>query len=204
MTPFSQYKGWVAEGGIRNALVVSGPVVQRPEGSINHSVMHIADIMPTLLEVAGTKYPDSRNGKELPVINGKSWVSLLGGKTDTLRTDQDYLGWELFGNQALRQGDWKIRWQYKPFGTGGWELFNLKEDPAERIDRAMQNPDKLDSMLALWEDYVAQNNVILPSRSVYETLVDQLPTRVPINDGYPPLLNQRQFVPPTEMIKESK
>ena len=32
MTPFSQYKGWLAEGGIRNALVVSGPVVTRSQG----------------------------------------------------------------------------------------------------------------------------------------------------------------------------
>ena len=30
MTPFSQYKGWVGEGGVRNALIVSGPIVQRP------------------------------------------------------------------------------------------------------------------------------------------------------------------------------
>jgi arylsulfatase A-like enzyme len=204
MTPFSQYKGWVAEGGIRNALIVSGQGVQRPNGSINHSVMHIADIMPTLLEIAGTEYPATRNGQELPAISGKSWVSLLGGETDSLRSDQDYLGWELFGNRALRQGDWKIRWQYKPFGTGDWELFNLKDDPAERTDLATQNTEKRENMLALWSDYVAQNNVILPSRSVYETLVDQLPTRVPLDDGYPPLLNQRQFIPPTEMIKESK
>ena len=57
MTPFSQYKGWLAEGGIRNALIVSGPVVKRPKGSINHGLMHVADIMPTLLEIAGTSYP---------------------------------------------------------------------------------------------------------------------------------------------------
>ena len=35
MTPFSQYKALMAEGGIRNALIVSGPVVNRPKGSIN-------------------------------------------------------------------------------------------------------------------------------------------------------------------------
>ena len=57
MTPFSQYKGWLAEGGIRNALIVSGPVVKRPKGSINHGLMHVADIMPTLLEIAGASYP---------------------------------------------------------------------------------------------------------------------------------------------------
>ena len=34
MTPFGQYKGWTAEGGIRNALIVSGPTVNRDAGSI--------------------------------------------------------------------------------------------------------------------------------------------------------------------------
>jgi arylsulfatase len=69
MTPFSQYKGWTAEGGIRNALIVSGPVVKREAGSINHGFMHVADIMPTLLEVAGTSYPDSVDGRQLPAID---------------------------------------------------------------------------------------------------------------------------------------
>lgn len=47
MTPFSQYKGWLAEGGIRNGLIVSGPNVKRAKGSINSGLMHVADIMPT-------------------------------------------------------------------------------------------------------------------------------------------------------------
>jgi len=59
-------------------------------------------------------------------------------------------------------------------------------------------------MLGLWDDYAAQNNVILPVRSIFETLEDQLPQRVPDDPGYPPLINKRQFVPPAEMVKESK
>jgi arylsulfatase len=41
--------------------------------------------------------------------------------------------------------------------------------------------------------------VILPSRSIFETLEDQLPQRVPDEAGYPPLMYQRQFVPPPGM-----
>jgi arylsulfatase len=59
-------------------------------------------------------------------------------------------------------------------------------------------------MLERWDQYMAENNVILPSRSVFETLEDQLPPRVPDDPGYPPLLNERQFVPPPEMIKETE
>ncbi|HHQ4776965.1 TPA: arylsulfatase [Aeromonas veronii] len=118
MTPFSQYKGWVAEGGIHNALIVKGPVVKRQNGSINNGIMHVADVMPTLLEVAGAKYPDSYQGHQLPPLAGKSWLPTLAGKAESPRTVQDYIAWEVFGNRALRQGDWKIRWQFKPFGKG--------------------------------------------------------------------------------------
>jgi arylsulfatase len=199
MTPFSQYKGWLAEGGIRNALIVSGPVVGRPPGSINDAVMHVADIMPTLLDVAGTSYPDSRDGTELPALMGHSWVGLLSGAEEAIRSDEDYVGWELFGNRALRQGDWKIRWQYRSYGTEDWELFNLRNDPAERHDLSEEQPDKVQAMLALWDEYVLANNVVLPTRSVYEGLEDQLPERFPVEAGFPPLLYKRQFVPPPEM-----
>jgi len=204
MTPFSQYKGWIAEGGIRNALVVSGPINKLPKGSINHGTMFVADIMPTLLEVAGTNYPESFNGKTQPKLAGKSWLPVLNGQAASLRTDKDYLGWEVFGNRAIRQGDWKIRWEIKPVGKSDWELFNIAQDPGERNDLAAQNPDKLKEMLILWDKYAKENNVILPDRTVFETLEDQLPPRFPVQEGYPPLLNIRQFIPPANMMAEPK
>jgi arylsulfatase len=204
MTPFSQYKGWLAEGGIRNALVVSGPAVKRPKGSINHGVVHVGDFMPTLLEVAGASYPKTHAGNELPPLIGKSLGPLLAGRTDSIRTDQDYLAWEVFGNRAVRQGDWKLRWQFKPYGKGDWELFNVAADPAERKDVASQHPDKVRALTALWDDYVKTNNVILPSRGPFETLEDQLPMRVPVEAGFPPLIYKRQFGPPQDMLADPK
>jgi len=51
---------------------------------------------------------------------------------------------------------------------------------------------------------VRANNVILPSRSVFEALKDQLPPRVPDDPGYPPLVNKGQFVPPKDMVADPK
>ncbi len=204
MTPFSQYKGWLAEGGIRNALIVSGPIVNRADGSINHGLMFVADIMPTLLEIAGTSYPESYNGHELPPLIGKSWMPVLTGKADSPRAPQDYLAWELFGNRAVRQCDWKLRWQQKSMGKSDWELFNLVSDPAERNDVSEQYPDKVRELLTLWEDYVSRNNVILPNRSPFEDIHNQLPERYPVEEGYPPLVIKRQFVPPADMMANPK
>ena len=204
MTPFSQYKGWLAEGGIRNGLIVSGPNVKRQKGSINDGLMHVTDIMPTLLDVAGASYPKTINGHEAPALMGKSWSKVLSGDAESPRNEHDYLGWELFGNRAVRQGDWKLRWQYEPLGKGQWELFNITADPSERHNLATKNPEKLRSMIALWDSYAKTNNVILPSRSVFEVLKDQLPPRVPDDPSYPPLIYKRQFVPPNNMTAEPK
>jgi arylsulfatase len=205
MTPFSQYKAWLAEGGIRNALIVSGPGVKRPAGSINtQGTMHVADIMPTLLEVAGTSYPKTYKGKDVPPALGKSWVPVLEGRADSPRTDQDVLAWELFGNRAVRQGSWKLRWENKPFGTGDWELFDLAADPGELKDLAAEHPDKLKEMVALWDDYVRTSNVVLPNRTPYEQLEKALPQRVPVQPGYPPANLKRQYVPPADMLADPK
>jgi arylsulfatase len=204
MTPFSQYKGWLAEGGIHNALIVSGPAVKRQKGSLNHGLMHVADLMPTLLEIAGVGYPKTYEGHEVHALFGKSWGRVLAGQAESPRTEQDYLAWELFGNRAVLQGEWKLRWEYKPLGKGDWELFNLKADPVERKDLAAERPDKVRELVALWDDYVRKNNVVLPSRSVFEALDDQLPKRVPDDPGYPPVIYQGQFVPPKDMMADPK
>ncbi|MBK9673871.1 MAG: arylsulfatase [Betaproteobacteria bacterium] len=204
MTPFSQYKGFLAEGGIRNALIVSGPAVKRPKGSINHGLTHIADIMPTLLEVAGASYPATNAGRAVPPLMGKSWSKVLTGQAESPRTEQDYIGWEIFGNRAVRQGDWKLRWEIKPLGKSDWELFNVTADPAERHDLAAERPDKVNALLALWDSYVRANNVVLPSRTPFETLDKVLPQRVPDDPGFPPLIYKRQFVPPQDMVADPK
>ncbi len=205
MTPFSQYKGWVAEGGIRNALIVSGPVVQRPKGSINHGLMHVADIMPTLLSIAGASYPKTNAaGQELPALMGKPWNDVLAGRAESPRTERDISRGRSSAIAQCGRASWKLRWQFKPYGTGEWELYNVATDPGERTNVAAQNPDKVQALLAVWDDYAKANNVILPSRGPFETLYDQLPARVPVDEGFPPLIYQRQFVPPQDMLAEPK
>ena len=62
--------------------------------------------------------------------------------------------------KAYFVGDWKILWMSKPFGPDDWELFNLKQGPAELNDLSKQHPDKLKEMIVLWEKYKIENNAL--------------------------------------------
>jgi arylsulfatase len=196
MTPFRQHKGWLAEGGIHCPLVVAGAGVQLAAGSINDGLMHVMDIGPTLLEVAGVTPPAEYEGRPVQQMQGRSWVPTLAGQAAAPRSEEDWLGWELWGSRAIRQGRWKLLWQPRPMGEASWALYDLAQDPGERRDVAAEEPERVQRMLALWDEYAKTNNVILPSRNPFETLEDQLPPRTPVDEGFPPLKFKQPFVPP--------
>jgi len=198
MTPFRQHKGWLAEGGIHCPLVVAGAGVARPPGSIHDGLLHVMDIAPTLLEVAGLAPPTEHQGRPVQALQGKSWVPMLAGRSEAVRGPQDWLGWELWGSRAIRQEHWKLLWQPRPMGAASWALYDLAKDPGERQDLAAEQPEKVQQLAALWDEYARINNVILPSRSPFETLEDQLPPRVPVDEGFPPLKFKKPFVPPAK------
>ncbi len=187
MVPFRIYKGWVSEGGIRSPLIVSGPGVQGAGELNKKAVLHVMDIVPTMLELAGVEHPSAYQGREIAPVQGKSWAGMLAGTTQSPRTSDDWLGWELFNNRAIRQGDWKISWLYRPMGTYDWQLFNLAEDPGEQYDLSAKFPKKRKELIALWDEYVKTNGVIIGERSPFERARKGLPDPVPEFDSYPPL-----------------
>ena len=191
MTPFRLYKGFLSEGGIRAPLIVSGPGV-RGAGTINkNAVLHVMDIAPTLLELAGIRHPDTYEGREVLPMAGESWVGMLAGESDSPRGPEDWVGFEFLGQRALRQGDWKLLWLHEPVGTDDWQLFNLAEDPAEMRDLSEQYPEKKQELLASWDAYVEQFNIIPANRHAFEQLPKQLPIRGdPQTEEFPVLYGQ--------------
>jgi arylsulfatase len=163
--PLRMYKGWLSEGGIRTPLIISGKGVEG-SGRISDALAHVTDIPATILDVAGVDHPDEFEGKKVAALEGKSLAPVLGNQSDSVRGPDDWTGWELFGNRAIRQGDWKLLWLCKPFGPAQWQLFNLKDDPGETKDLSNEHKDVRDRMVKHWETYVKDNNVILPDVSV--------------------------------------
>ena len=160
MAPSRMFKAFTSEGGIKAPMLVKLPGKMENAGSMNHSFFHVRDIMPTLLDIAGLTHTKQFNGRKVRPMQGKSVLDMFEGKSPTAYAGADQVGYELFGMKAYFVGNWKILWMPKPFGQSDWELFNLKQDPAELNDLSKQNPDKLKEMIALWEQYKIENNVL--------------------------------------------
>ncbi len=143
-TPFRRFKTWCYEGGIATPLIVRGPGVQRG-GAITHATGHVVDLMPTLLELAGSSYPREFNGHAILPAEGRSLVPILAGKP---WREPRALAWYLFGNRALRDGKWKLTWGVT---RAKWELFDLEADRTESHDLAAEQHDRVAQMAAAWQ-----------------------------------------------------
>ena len=160
MAPSRMYKGFTSEGGIKAPLLVKLPGKMANAGTMNHSFFHIRDIMPTILDVANISHPEQINGRQVIPMQGSSVVELFDGEAATPYEGASQVGYELFGLKAYFNGDWKVLWMPQPIGKGDWELFNIKEDPAELRDLSDDNPQKLEELVGQWEQYKEENGVL--------------------------------------------
>ena len=159
-TPFSLHKHWNHEGGIATPFIVSWPAGIDAAGELRTTPAHAIDVVPTLLDLAGvdriTDYPDNKHPPvDLPPpLPGESLVPVFSKEPDW---PDRALFFQHSGNQALRQGDWKI--VMRRDNDDRWELFNLAVDRAERHDLAAQHPDRLAQMVAEWERQARRNDL---------------------------------------------
>ena len=163
-SPLRLIKGTIAEGGIRSPLIVTGPGV--PSNRQSDAVLHVMDMAPTFLGIAGATHPRIREGKEILPMQGKSMLTCGADEKNSIRSDTDVLAWELIGWRAVRMGDWKATWLSPPFGQSKWQLFNLKSDPGEAVDLSSKNPNKLQTLIQSYEDYVERYGVIESLREI--------------------------------------
>lgn len=159
MTPFTMYKSFLYEGGISVPAIVWGPG-QGVRAQRGTQVGHVMDIAPTLYELAGARPPGGPAQPGVLPVKGRSLLAYLQGRSPSVYSPEDAIGWELGGRKALRKGDWKIVHANAPWGKDRWELYNLAEDRTEQNDLAASHPAKLAELLEAWRRYVADNGVL--------------------------------------------
>lgn len=154
------FKSVVTEGGIHSPLILSYPGVA-DKGTYTRAFTTILDIVPTLLDAAGVPEPNgSFAGKSVEPMGGKSMLPYLRGEKEYVYADHDGAGFELFGNGALIEGDWKVMRLLPPHGDGSWRLFNLARDPAELKDLSKQEPARFEKMVQNYQTYASKNGVV--------------------------------------------
>lgn len=178
-TPFSGFKLTSFEGGIRSPLIVWNSSQYRAGDIDTENVVHVSDLAPTLLDLAGI---DARQ-----LIPASDPQLQTGVSQRTLFTESDAgsgrsaFGMELFGARAYRDGDWKITWMHAPYGTDDWQLFDLSTDPAEVNDLSDELPEIKARLINAFNAYATANNVTIPDRTVYDGVEDNLPPRPPVD-----------------------
>lgn len=159
--PSRLFKAFTTEGGIRVPALIHYPALAR-QGQIGHGFGTVMDVTPTILDLAGVRHPGKRwRGREVAPVRGRSWLGYLSGETATVHDDKTVTGWELFGQRAIRQGDWKAVWIPGPVGPATWQLYDLSQDRGEIHDLAASHPDKLTALIGEWQKYVEETGVVL-------------------------------------------
>lgn len=173
--PFKNWKQDAqSEGGTRNPLIVFYPKGIKEKGGIRNQYSHVTDILPTTLEIAGIKAPESIKGIKQDIIQGSSlYASLNDSKAESKHKVQYYY---IFGNRAIYKDGWKAAAAHanpftslaadnkqapKPnnFDDDVWELYNLNEDFNERNNLASKYPEKLAELKKLFGEQAKENNL---------------------------------------------
>jgi len=154
-TPFRRFKTDTYEGGISTPLIAYWPgVIKSQAGKWNRTPYYLIDIMPTLLDIAGAKYPKTYNGNTIKPNEGISMKPMfLTGKGVT----HDYMYWEHQNNCAVKHGKWKIE---KKLSDKNWQLYDLDADRTERFNIADKHVDIVKDLSEHWLAWANSHNVL--------------------------------------------
>ncbi len=150
-TPYRLYKQYAHLGGVADPLILSWPKGLTSHGQVRDKFVHVIDLMPTMLEVAGVQRPDTYLGLPQKPVEGRSFLANLRSGDAPTRTGQYY---ELGGNRAYEDGRWRLVAQHRrgrPLDEDVWELYDLTRDHNESNDLAAQHPDQVARLKAAWQ-----------------------------------------------------
>lgn len=159
--PLRGSKGMFYEGGIREPFLVRWPARIRP-GSRCETPVHQVDLLSTFTHLAGATPPAQQDGVDLaPLLEGGSiedrplfwhFPAYLQGYGKDLGSP--FTHFRTTPCSVVRQGDWKL---IEYFEDGTLELYNLREDPSETTNLAVDNQarrDELHTLLKEWRQRV--------------------------------------------------
>lgn len=183
----------VYECGIRVPFFVQWPEVL--SGGISSSTMGAAiDIMPTLLEACGISTPENIK------FDGQSLLSLWQGEAIE-PDDREFIVQMNIGPEVFKYMHFAVRTQqyklvsphddphhlvYQPKDIAlratlaNLELYDIEQDPSERVDLALKNPDIVEDLLLRYENWYDEVTQELKSKGIQ---------RIHLGTSHQPLVN---------------
>jgi len=153
--PYRGAKFSLFEGGIRVPAIISWPG-HIPQGEVRGQMATACDWLPTVADLADVSLPKR-------TLDGKSLRAVLDSKD--AESPHSEFHWQTGGNAcwAVRQGDWKLLGnprdtsQKAPI-TAKDKLFlvNLAEDISEMKNLAADNPEVVERLKSLHDDWVKE------------------------------------------------
>lgn len=179
--PLRGGKGTLYEGGTREPCVVVWPGKVQP-GMKSDALLNSVDFYPTLLEMAGIAVkPDVKP-------DGVSQVPALLGKKAARDTAFCYFPHytppghvvKTVPGAWVRQGDWKLIRLFNdaPDQSDRYELYNLKDDPGETRDLAVDQYGRVQELDVLLSKHLRETSALVPGRNPYYN--PQLPDLIPV------------------------
>jgi arylsulfatase len=168
--PYRLFKGFPTEGGHRVTAFAYHHTLATG-GAIDNQYLSLIDVMPTFLEIAGAEFDATTvRGRVVEPMDGRSFAAALAGSKKPVYSSEDIIAMELHGQRSLLRGNWKLVWEQRPINIAWhgeypdrwntWQLFNLANDPTEQHDLAAEEPELTAELVALWEQWADDNNVI--------------------------------------------
>ena len=181
-TPFRRWKRETHEGGVADPLIVHWP--RRIEPGIRRQYVHAVDIAPTVLEAVGVDLPTEVGGAEQRPLDGVSFAYTFDSASAPERHTTQY--YEMFGCRAIYHDGWKavvyhpIQDDAPGLDAAGWELYDVRTDPAECHDLAADEPERLRAMIGLWWSEAERHGVLpLDNRPFSAFVLDRPPAVAP-------------------------
>lgn len=150
-TPLRMYKKFTFGGGIRAPLVVHWPAGIGDAGGLRPQFHHVADLAPTVLELAGVAAPEVYRGVEQLPLHGVSLAYSFGDAGAPSRRTTQYF--EMGGQRGIYHEGWKAVTRHRsgePYEADRWELYHLASDYSETTDLAGGEPERVGALVDLW------------------------------------------------------
>jgi len=164
-TPFRLYKINAHRGGHSVPFVVSWPKALadagRAGGEVRDQFVHVTDLLPSFLGLAGIERPDVWRGNPVLALAGEDVLGatisdpIAPGRTRDVTIENE-------GHRGYRRNGWEVVTRHEartPFSADHWELYDMSADPTQLHDRSDDDPARRDELVAAWEESAWENQI---------------------------------------------